>query len=52
MRLRVLWQIAIGILLIILLLPQLRLFYFNTGLRWQYILIFSFITTYFPCLSD
>ena len=47
MRLRVLWQIAIGILLIILLLPQLRLFYFNTGLRWQYILIFSFITTYF-----
>ena len=47
MRLKILWQVIIGTLLINLLLPQVRLFYFSSGLRWQYILAFSFFLSYF-----
>lgn len=47
MRLSVIWQAVIGILLIVLLVPIVKLTYFNAGLRWQYILVFSFIATYF-----
>ncbi len=47
MRLKTLWQIIIGVLLTSLLVPWIKLFYFNAGLRWQYILVFSFSFTYF-----
>jgi UDP-GlcNAc:undecaprenyl-phosphate GlcNAc-1-phosphate transferase len=47
MRRRVLWQVVIGTLLVILLAPPVKSAYFNSGLRWQYILIFSFIAAYF-----
>lgn len=43
----VLWQVFLGVVLVILTLPMVRLLYFNAGLRWQYILIFSFVTAYF-----
>jgi UDP-GlcNAc:undecaprenyl-phosphate GlcNAc-1-phosphate transferase len=40
-------QMVIGGLLIFLLLPQVKSFYFNVGLRWFYVLVFSFVSAYF-----
>jgi UDP-GlcNAc:undecaprenyl-phosphate GlcNAc-1-phosphate transferase len=37
----------IGIFLVFLAYPLTKAFYFDSGLRWQYILIFSFLATYF-----
>jgi len=47
MRPDILRQIGAGILLFIFLLPPVRRFYFNAGLRWQYILAFSFVAAFF-----
>jgi UDP-GlcNAc:undecaprenyl-phosphate/decaprenyl-phosphate GlcNAc-1-phosphate transferase len=44
---KILWQASIGLILFLLALPEIRLFYFNTGIRWLYILILSFFAAYF-----
>ena len=44
---KVLWQSAIGMFLLFLALPFVKLFYFAAGMRWQYIFIFSFLSAYF-----
>ncbi len=44
---KIVWQAIIGVVLILLAYPLVRSFYFASGLRWQYILIFSFLTAYF-----
>lgn len=41
------WQVLIACFLIFLSLPWVSKFYFDSGLRWQYIFIFSFLTAYF-----
>lgn len=46
MKRRILWQVFLGILLLLYLLPPIRSFYFDSGLRWQYILFFAFISAY------
>ena len=44
---KVLWHAAIGIILLFLALPFVKLFYFASGMRWQYIFTFSFLSAYF-----
>jgi UDP-GlcNAc:undecaprenyl-phosphate GlcNAc-1-phosphate transferase len=44
---RIIWHSFVGIILFLLALPQIRLFYFNSGVRWLFILVFSFIAAYF-----
>jgi UDP-GlcNAc:undecaprenyl-phosphate GlcNAc-1-phosphate transferase len=44
---KVIWYTLIGLLLLFLAAPTVKAFYFNTGLRWQYILIFSIFAAYF-----
>lgn len=41
------WQAAIGICLLGLILNPVKQFYFNSGLRWIYIILFSFLFSYF-----
>jgi len=43
----VIWQIVIGFFLFVLSYPLVKLFYFDSGLRWQYIFIFSFVASVF-----
>jgi UDP-GlcNAc:undecaprenyl-phosphate GlcNAc-1-phosphate transferase len=40
-------QSIAGALVVLLALPPIKYFYFNSGVRWLYILIFSFIASYF-----
>jgi len=47
LALKIVWQIFLGLFLLFMLHPSIRLFYFEAGLRWQYIFIFSFISAYF-----
>jgi len=47
LTLRILWQALWGAFLFFLILPPTKLFYFEAGLRWQYILVFSFVAAYF-----
>ena len=44
---KLLWQAVTGIFLALLALPPIKYFYFNSGIRWLYILIFAFIAGYF-----
>jgi UDP-GlcNAc:undecaprenyl-phosphate GlcNAc-1-phosphate transferase len=43
----ILWYTFIGLVLVFLILPPVRSLYFDAGLRWQYILVFSFLSAYF-----
>ncbi|MBW1766897.1 MAG: undecaprenyl/decaprenyl-phosphate alpha-N-acetylglucosaminyl 1-phosphate transferase [Deltaproteobacteria bacterium] len=43
----IIWQTFIGIFLLALVSPFVKSFYFASGLRWQYIFIFSFLTACF-----
>jgi len=45
--LNILWKIFLALCLTALFLPPVRSFFFNAGLRWQYILLFSFLTASF-----
>jgi UDP-GlcNAc:undecaprenyl-phosphate GlcNAc-1-phosphate transferase len=45
--LRILWQALLALCLTALFLPPVRSFFFNIGLRWQYILLFSFLAACF-----
>lgn len=47
MILKILWQGLLALPLLILFLPSVRAFFFNAGLRWQYILAFSFLAACF-----
>ena len=47
MAARKLWQILVGIILFILILPSTKFYFFQSGVRWLYILSFSFIASYF-----
>jgi len=47
LTIRIIWQAITGILILLLALPPVKYFYFNSGVRWLYILIFSFIASYF-----
>lgn len=47
MRLSTIWQIFIGLLLVLLSTPWTRSFYFGAGLRWQYIFALAFLASYF-----
>lgn len=47
MAVNIIWQIIIGLFLLFLSFPLVKLFYFDSGLRWQFILIFSFIASVF-----
>ncbi len=47
MRLKIIWQVVIAFFLLFLSFPWVRKFYFDSGLRWQYIFIFSFLAAYF-----
>jgi len=47
LTIRIIWQTIAGILILLLALPPVKYFYFNSGVRWLYILIFSFIASYF-----
>jgi UDP-GlcNAc:undecaprenyl-phosphate/decaprenyl-phosphate GlcNAc-1-phosphate transferase len=42
----ILWYTFIGLILVFLILPPVRLFCFGARLRWKYILIFSFLCAY------
>jgi UDP-GlcNAc:undecaprenyl-phosphate GlcNAc-1-phosphate transferase len=44
---KILWNTFLGLLIVLLTIPRVKSLYFNAGLRWQYILIFSFVTCYF-----
>ena len=44
---KILWNTFLGLLIVFLTLPWVKSLYFNAGLRWQYILIFSFVAAYF-----
>jgi len=44
---KIIWSIVLGFLLLFLFLPFVKLYYFDSGLRWQYIFIFSFLVAYF-----
>lgn len=44
---KIIRQTIIGILLILFIHPLMKYQFFNSGLRWQYIFIFSFLTTCF-----
>jgi UDP-GlcNAc:undecaprenyl-phosphate GlcNAc-1-phosphate transferase len=45
--LRILWQTLLALPLAILLLPATRSLFFNAGLRWHFILLFSVLAAYF-----
>jgi UDP-GlcNAc:undecaprenyl-phosphate/decaprenyl-phosphate GlcNAc-1-phosphate transferase len=45
--LNILWKIFLALCLTALFLPPVRSFFFNAGLRWQYILLFSFLAASF-----
>ncbi|MBW1802927.1 MAG: undecaprenyl/decaprenyl-phosphate alpha-N-acetylglucosaminyl 1-phosphate transferase, partial [Deltaproteobacteria bacterium] len=47
MTIRFLWQLFIGMVILFLASPVVKTFYFNSGLRWQYIFLFAFLTAYF-----
>lgn len=47
MVVNIIWQIVIGLFLLFLSFPFVKSFYFDSGLRWQFILIFSFIASVF-----
>ena len=47
MAAKIIWQAFIGLLLLFLAFPTVKVFYFNSGIRWLYILVFSFLTAYF-----
>ncbi len=47
LTLRILWQTLLGLSLAALFLPSARAFFFNSGLRWQYIFLFSFLSASF-----
>ena len=47
MKSKILWLTLIGLLLLFLACPWVRRFYFDSGHRWQYIFIFSFLSAYF-----
>ena len=47
MKIKIIWQTVIGLFLLFLACPLVKSFYFSSGLRWQYIFIFSFLTAYF-----
>ncbi|MFC1821837.1 glycosyltransferase family 4 protein [Thermodesulfobacteriota bacterium] len=47
MLIKVFWQAAIGIILLVLFLPVTKSWYFSKGLRWHYILMISFLAAYF-----
>jgi UDP-GlcNAc:undecaprenyl-phosphate GlcNAc-1-phosphate transferase len=44
---KMLWRTFLALVLVFLMLPQVKSLYFSAGLRWQYILIFSFVAAYF-----
>jgi UDP-GlcNAc:undecaprenyl-phosphate GlcNAc-1-phosphate transferase len=44
---KIAWQTFLGLFLIFLIQPRVRGLYFEVGLRWQYILILSFVSAYF-----
>ena len=44
---KIAWQTFLGLFLIFLIHPAIRVLYFEAGLRWQYILILSFVSAYF-----
>ena len=44
---KIIWQTFIGIFLLFLALPMIKSIYFASGLRWQYIITFSFMSAYF-----
>jgi len=41
------WQTFLALSLVALILPSVRSFFFNLGLRWQYIFLFSFLAACF-----
>jgi UDP-GlcNAc:undecaprenyl-phosphate GlcNAc-1-phosphate transferase len=45
--LRIVWQTLLALSLVALVLPPARSFFFNSGLRWQYIFLFSFLSASF-----
>jgi UDP-GlcNAc:undecaprenyl-phosphate GlcNAc-1-phosphate transferase len=45
--LRIFWQTLLGLSLAALFLPHARSLFFSAGLRWQYILLFSFLAACF-----
>jgi len=45
--LRIFWQTFLALSLVILVLSPARSFFFNSGLRWQYILLFSCLAAFF-----
>ena len=47
MALKIILHTLIGLFLIFLVTPPVKGFYFNAGLRWQYILVFSIVAAYF-----
>lgn len=47
MALKIIWKTLIGMFLLFLATPTAKLFYFNAGLRWQYILVFAIVAAYF-----
>lgn len=47
MILRILWQTFFALSLAALVLPSTRALFFNAGLRWQYIFLFSFLAACF-----
>ena len=47
MILNILWKTFLALCLAALFLPPVRSFFFNAGLRWQYILLFSFLAASF-----
>ena len=44
---KIIGRTIIGILLFILVLPAMRSYFFDAGLRWEYILVFSFLSAFF-----
>ncbi len=46
-RHEIVWSALIGAVLVGLSLPPIQSFYFNAGLRWHYVLVFSFFLAYF-----
>ncbi len=47
MTLRIIQKSVAGALVVFLTLPPIKYFYFDSGLRWLYIMVFSFIAAYF-----
>ncbi|MBW2063758.1 MAG: undecaprenyl/decaprenyl-phosphate alpha-N-acetylglucosaminyl 1-phosphate transferase [Deltaproteobacteria bacterium] len=47
MKIKILWQAFIGLLILLLATPWVKSFYFDSGLRWQYIFALAFLVSYF-----